>query len=199
MHANTRKRPNSLQQLGKKGQSVRLNYIRRSLITSGALDRLIEQDGLHGMTSNPAIFIANARIACKQHQSIFSGKRWRRLARAGAGARHQRLLRASTGTRNPAYRDVHYVGELTGRVTVSTLPPATLDAFRDHGRVRESLTESVEESARLLALPADQGIVLDTVTGQLLDEAVAAFAEACDRTLSTIHKHLSVSHGTVPH
>jgi len=199
MHANTRKRPNTLRQPGKKGQSVRPDYIRRSLVTSGALDRLIEQDGLRGMTSNPAIFIAiaNARIACKPYQSIFSGKRWQRLARAGA--RHQRLLWAGTGTRNPAYSNVRYVGKLIGRDTVTTLPPATLDAFRDHGRVRESLTESVEESARLLALPVHQGIVLDEVTDQLLDDGVAAFTEACDRTLSAIHKRLSVSHETVPH
>jgi transaldolase len=157
-----------------------------------AIDRLIDrQINQHSLTDaaeiaalKGRIAIANARIAYKQYQSLFSGKRWQRLARAGALP--QRLLWASTGTKNPAYRDVRYVEELIGRDTVNTLPPATLDAFRNHGKVRESLTESVEESARLLALLAHHGIILGEVTDRLLTEGVAAFTNAYDKALAAI-------------
>src|SRR4051794_14212440 len=91
-----------------------------------------EQALLHSLSGKVAI--ANAKLAYQRHREIFAGPRWQALA--GRGARSQRLLWASTGTKNPRYADVIYVEELIGPDTVNTMPPATLDAFRDHGRPR---------------------------------------------------------------
>src|SRR5882762_3081838 len=90
------------------------------------------------------VAIANARLTYKKYQELFGGPRWKALA--SKGAQTQRLLWASTSTKNPKYRDVLYVEELIGADTVDTIPPATFDAFRDHGKVRPSLTENVERS-----------------------------------------------------
>ena len=99
---------------------------------------------LRGLTGKVAI--ANAKLTYQRYQELFSGRRWQALA--DRGAQTQRLLWASTGTKNPNYRDVLYVEELIGPDTVNTIPPATFDAFRDHGRPRASLVEDVESAAR---------------------------------------------------
>ena len=80
------------------------------------------------------VAIANAKLAYRYYQKLYAGERWQRLAQQGAQT--QRLLWASTGTKNKAYSDVLYVEELIGADTVNTMPPATMDAFRDHGRLR---------------------------------------------------------------
>jgi transaldolase/glucose-6-phosphate isomerase len=147
--------------------------------------------GLEALLGKTAI--ANAKIAYRQYQATFSGTRWENLAQAGA--RTQRLLWASTSTKNPDYRDVLYVEELIGSDTVNTLPPATLDAFREHGRVRPSLTESVDEAARIIATLPRYGIDLETVTDRLLDDGVAAFAHAYEQLLATLHDRLSAGQG----
>ena len=117
--------------------------------------------------------IANARLAYRLFQASFSGPRWAALV--ARGARVQRPLWASTSTKNPAYRDVIYVEELIGPDTVNTLPPATLEAFRDHGDVRLSVTEQVTEADRTLAALEAAGISLEAVTDLLLAEGLAAF------------------------
>ena len=94
-----------------------------------------EQGLLRGLTGKVAI--ANAKLTYQRYQELFSSPRWQALA--DRGAQTQRLLWASTGTKNPNYRDVVYVEELIGPDTVNTIPPATFDAFRDHGRPRASL------------------------------------------------------------
>ena len=91
------------------------------------------------------VAIANAKIAYQDYKRLFSGPRWEKLA--AKGAKPQRLLWASTGTKNKDYSDVLYVEELIGPDTVNTVPPATLDAFRDHGKLRDSLEENVEDAA----------------------------------------------------
>src|SRR5213078_5418891 len=88
------------------------------------------------------VAIANAKMAYQDYKRLFSGARWDKLA-AAKGAKPQRLLWASTGTKNKDYRDVLYVEELIGPDTVNTMPPATMEAFRDHGRPRMSLEEDV--------------------------------------------------------
>ena len=108
------------------------------------------------------IAIANAKLAYERYQRMIATPRWRALA--AKGAQPQRLLWASTGTKNPAFRDTLYVEELIGPDTVNTVPPATLDAFRDHGRPRRSLPEDVEEACRALTILADAGISLDAIT-----------------------------------
>ena len=90
------------------------------------------------------VAIANAKLAYQDYKRLFAGARWEKLA--AKGAKPQRLLWASTGTKNKDYRDVLYVEELIGPNTVNTVPPATLDAFRDHGKLRDSLEENIEDA-----------------------------------------------------
>lgn len=120
--------------------------------------------------------IANAKLAYRLFQASFSGARWEALSTLGA--RVQRPLWASTSTKNPAYRDVIYVEELIGPDTVNTLPPATLEAFRDHGEVRQSVTEHVADAERALAALEAQGISLQAVTDTLLAEGLASFEQS---------------------
>jgi transaldolase len=128
--------------------------------------------------------IANAKLAYRIYQDLVAGARWRALA--AKGAQPQRLLWASTSTKNPDYRDVIYVEELVGRDTVNTIPPATLEAFREHGRVRESLVEDLEGARQLLAELDRRGISLAAVTDRLLDEGVKLFADAFDKLLAAV-------------
>ena len=128
--------------------------------------------------------IANAKLAYAHYARLLSGERWKKLA--DAGARPQRLLWASTGTKNPAYGDVLYVEELIGRDTVNTLPPATLEAFRDHGRVRASLAENLPRAGILLADLETSGISLDDVTASLLADGVAQFSDAYEKLLTAL-------------
>jgi transaldolase len=128
--------------------------------------------------------IANAKLAYQNYLEVFGTSRWKALE--AKGAQPQRVLWASTSTKNPEYRDVVYVEELVGRDTVNTLPPATLDAFRDHGRVRASLTEDVDGARRVMGDLSAVGISLDEVTGRLLDEGVQLFAEAYDKLIAAI-------------
>jgi len=130
------------------------------------------------------IAIANAKQAYRRYQTMFGGERWRALA--ASGAQTQRLLWASTSTKDPHYRDVLYVEELIGHDTVNTMPPATLDAFRDHGRVRESLTEDIDSADAVLADLADAGISLEEITDGLVTDGVRLFEEAFDKLLTAV-------------
>ena len=130
------------------------------------------------------VAIANAKLTYERYKEIFSGPRWEALA--SKGARSQRVLWASTSTKNPNYRDVIYIEELIGPDTVNTVPPATLDAFRDHGRPRASLAEDVEGAGATLEDLARAGISLDEVTGQLLREGLEKFAEPFEKLLRAI-------------
>jgi len=122
--------------------------------------------------------IANAKLAYKLFQSRFSGSAWQRLA--AKGARVQRPLWASTSTKNPAYRDVLYVEELVGPDTVNTMPPQTLEAFRDHGETRRSVDENVGEAVQQLAELEALGISMKEVTDKLLGEGLASFSKSFD-------------------
>ena len=128
--------------------------------------------------------IANAKVTYQRYGNIYAGDRWQRLA--AQGAQTQRLLWASTGTKNPAYRDVVYVEELIGPETVNTIPPATYDAYRDHGQVRASLTEDVAAAQAVLAALPDAGVSLTAVTDQLLVEGVQLFVDAFAKLLAVI-------------
>ena len=138
-----------------------------------------EQARLRGLQGKVAV--ANAKAAYQRYGQLFSGARWSALA--GKGAQTQRLLWASTSTKNPCYRDVLYVEELIDADTVNTIPPATLNAFRDHGAPRASLAENVEAANATLATLSQAGISLKAVTGKLLDEGVAQFVEAFENIL----------------
>ena len=130
--------------------------------------------------------IANAKLAYQTYKQLFAGERWKAL-RAN-GARPQRLLWASTGTKNKAYSDTLYVDELIGLDTVNTMPPATLDAFRSHGVLRDSLEENVEDAQRILGDIGRAGISLDAVTDRLVEEGVGLFADATDKLLGAVAK-----------
>jgi transaldolase len=128
--------------------------------------------------------VANAKLAYRRYGELFSSERWRMLLAKGGWP--QRLLWGSTGTKNPAYSDVLYVEELIGFETVNTLPPATLDAFRDHGRPRASLAENVAEAEEVVRTLMAEGISLHEITDQLLAQGVRLFAEAYDKMLGAI-------------
>jgi transaldolase / glucose-6-phosphate isomerase len=132
------------------------------------------------------VAIANAKLTYKKYQELFGGPRWKALA--AKGAQTQRLLWASTSTKNPKYRDVLYVEELIGADTVDTIPPATFDAFRDHGKLRPSLTEDVAGAAKTMENLAKAGISMKEVTQKLLQDGVKLFADAFKTLLDATGK-----------
>ncbi len=132
------------------------------------------------------VAIANAKMAYQIYLEAFSGERWEKLAKKGAQT--QRILWASTGTKNSEYCDVLYIEELIGNDTVNTIPPATWSAFRDHGRLRESLTENVEEAEKTLENLKNAGISLDQATDKLLNDAVRLFVEPYDKMIAAVEK-----------
>jgi transaldolase / glucose-6-phosphate isomerase len=159
-----------------------------------AVDKLIEENTLQ--TDNAGhqhealiglrgkIAIANAKLAYQRYKRLFAGPRWEKLG--AKGARVQRLLWASTGTKNPDYSDVLYVEELVAADTVNTLPPATMEAFRNHGKVRASLEENVDQAKEMMATLDRSGISIDAVTAALVEEGVQLFADAFDKLLGAV-------------
>ena len=128
--------------------------------------------------------VANAKLAYRNYGRIFSGERWERLAAAGAS--RQRCLWASTSTKNPEYRDVMYIEELIGPETVNTMPKETTEAFQDHGVVRLTLEEGLDEARKLFEELAAVGIDYDDVTRVLEEEGVQKFADSFDELLEGI-------------
>jgi transaldolase / glucose-6-phosphate isomerase len=147
------------------------------------LDRLDDADLARRLRGKAAI--ASAKLAYERYQALFSGARWERLA--AAGAKTQRLLWASTSTKNPAFKDTMYVEALIGRDTVNTIPPATMDAFRDHGVVEPDMIERDVAAARvLLAALEEHGISLQKITAELVADGVQQFADAFDKLLGVV-------------
>ena len=132
------------------------------------------------------VAIANGKQTYEKYQEIFGTPRWKALA--AKGAQTQRVLWASTSTKNPAYRDVLYVEELIGPDTVDTIPPATFDAFRDHGKLRQSLTEDLASAHKTMENTAKVGISMKEVTDKLTDDGVRLFSEAFDKLLDAVEK-----------
>ena len=132
------------------------------------------------------VAIANGKLTYQRYLSLFSGPRWAALA--AKGAQTQRVLWASTGTKNPSYSDVLYIEELIGPDTVNTIPPATFDAFRDHGKLRNSLTEDIPAATRTMEDLAKTGVSMKAVTDKLTDDAVQLFNDAFDKLLIAVEK-----------
>lgn len=132
------------------------------------------------------VAIANGKMAYQRYLRIFSGPKWEALAKKGSHV--QRVLWASTSTKNPAYRDVIYIEELIGKDTVNTMPPQTLDAFREHGKLRESLTEDVEGAKKTMDDLAKAGISIKQVTDKLTEDAIKLFSDPFDKLLEAIEK-----------
>ena len=131
------------------------------------------------------VAVANAKLAYARFQEIFGGGAFRRSWRKD-GANVQRPLWASTGTKDKAYSDVLYVEELIGPDTVNTLPPATLEAFQDHGTVARTIDTDVAGARQALADLKAAGIDLDAITKQLEEEGVASFATSFDELLDGV-------------
>jgi len=130
------------------------------------------------------VAVANAKVTYERYRRIHASERWRALA--ARGAQTQRLLWASTSAKDPAYRDVFYVEEVIGPDTVNTVPPATFDAFRDHGFPRPSLTEDVAGAHEALAEVDRFGIDPNLVTDRLLGEGVEALQDAFAGLLAAV-------------
>lgn len=143
-----------------------------------------EQALLRGLQGTVAI--ANAKLAYQRYRRLFSGPRWEALAKRGAMT--QRVLWASTGTKNPTYRDVMYVEELIGPETVNTIPPATFEAFRDHGRPQSRLTEGLEQATDTLRLLERAGLSMKEITDRLLQEGLQLFSDAFDTLLAAVEQ-----------
>lgn len=136
------------------------------------------------------IAIANSKLTYVRYQELFCGPEfqvWR-----DRGVRPQRVLWASTSTKNPEYRDVIYIEELIGPETVNTVPPQTLDAYRDHGEVKSSLTSDLEKAQRDLEALRSLGVELDQITEDLQAEGVAKFAEPFDNLLATLEAKVTI-------
>ncbi len=133
--------------------------------------------------------VANAAVAYRHFLDVFDGPEFAELR--SAGAQEQRLLWASTGTKNPRYSDVLYVESLAAPRTVTTLPPATYDAFRDHGRAEEALAGAMDRAPSVLAGLQSAGVDLGAVTARLEAEGVAAFAQSYRNLLQSLEQKVS--------
>ena len=153
-----------------------------------AVDALLEKIGTpQALALQGKIAVANTKMVYKRFQELFAGERWEKLARRGA--RVQRPLWASTGTKNPKYSDVLYVEELVGPDTINTMPPATMNAFRDHGQVRgDTVMENVNEAEAQLAALKKLGIDLHQVTEKIQEDGVVAFVESLDKLLESLEQ-----------
>lgn len=147
-----------------------------------AVDAALEAAGNTDLRGK--IAIANSKLAYDRFKSLFAGERWAALA--AKGARVQRLLWASTSTKNPHYRETMYVDGLIGPDTVNTVPPATLDALRDHATVARTLDDDVESARAAIARLAELGIDLDTITADLLQDGVKKFADSFAALMQSI-------------
>jgi transaldolase len=161
-------------------------------LVDSLLEKLIKQGGpkadlakkVHGQ-----IAIASAKMAYQIYKDIFSSDRFKKLA--NKGARVQRLLWASTSTKNPDYSDIKYIESLIGRDTINTVPPETIDAYRDHGDPKSTLEQNVEEAAWIMERLPELGISIDEVTQQLEDEGVKKFNEPFDKLMEALTKKSS--------
>jgi transaldolase len=152
------------------------------------VDRALEAIGTaDALALRGAIAIANAKMVYRRFTEIFHGAPFATLRERGG--RVQRPLWASTGVKNPNYRDVLYVEGLIGPDTVTTIPPATLDAFRGHGRVSgATVVEGVDEASAALSKLAELGIDLKAIADELQVDGVAAFAAGYDAVLAGLEQ-----------
>ncbi len=149
------------------------------------VDKLLESIGSTGARAVLGkTAIAYTKLAYDEFRQVFGGKTFARFKEAGC--RLQRPLWASTSTKNPAYPDTLYVDALIGRDTVDTVPPQTLDAFRDHGAVHETVTEDLDGARAVIAAVEKLGISMDRVTQELEDEGITTFADSFTDLLETL-------------
>ncbi len=183
---------NGLERYAKKGNadvgkiaSVASFFISR---IDGAVDAQLDakiKGGAKGIESiKGKVAVANARLAYQRYKELFSSARWKALA--AKGAQTQRLLWASTGTKNPAYSDVYYVETLIGADTVNTMPPATMAAFRDHGKAKLAIEDDIPGAKKTMADLDAAGVSIKAITDKLVVDAVQLFADAADKLLEVV-------------
>jgi len=149
-----------------------------------------EREELQSLMGKAAI--ANAKHAYRLFREQFSGARFK--AFAAKGARVQRPLWGSTSTKNPAYPDLLYVEALVGPDTVDTMPPQTIDAFRDHGKVNpRAVMEGLDEADAVITRLARAGISIDDVTQRVLDAGVTSFSDSYHQLLAAIERRLKAA------
>jgi transaldolase len=134
------------------------------------------------------VAIANAKQTYRRYLQIFSTPRWKALA--DKGAQTQRVLWASTGTKNPKYSDILYVEELIGPDTVNTVPPATLDAYRDHGNPRRTLDQGLDAADTTMRKLEESGISMKAITDQLVEDGVKSFDASFQELLAAVGARL---------
>ena len=144
-------------------------------------NRKQELDGLRGKAA-----VANAKLAYRLFQNEIASPRWKKLADKGASV--QRPLWASTSTKNPAYRDVMYVEQLIGPDSVNTMPPQTIDAFRDHGVVARTVDAGVDDAQHVIETLRREGISIESVTDKLLVDGIASFQKSFDELIAGLQK-----------
>lgn len=154
------------------------------------IDNLLEEAGNESLKGK--IAIANGKVVYQRYQEIFEGAEFADLAEAGATP--QRVLWASTSTKDPTYPDTLYIDELIGANTVNTMPPKTIDAFRDHGTVETTLTKDVDEAQAQLDELEKVGISLKQATEELQDEGVDKFIASFDELMETLEKKIESYH-----
>jgi len=161
------------------------------------VDKALEDNGSpEALNLRGKIAIANSKIAYRRFKELFSGERWERLVQRGA--RVQRILWASTSTKNPSYLDVRYIEELIGQDTVNTIPPATINAFRDHGIAQATLGSGVENAEISLKKMSKLGIDLDALTEKLQVDGLKSFSDSFDTLLGALEKkRTGILHGQV--
>ena len=178
---------NGLNKRDAAGQSVaRIASVASFFISriDASVDAELKQCGAAGDALQGKIAIANAQLAYQHYLTLITDDAWQRLA--AAGAQPQRLLWASTSTKSPNYSDVLYIEELIGVDTVNTVPPATLDAFRDHGVARAALPGDMADARSKLEQLAATGVSLDNITAALLEDGIKQFADAFSELLTAV-------------
>jgi transaldolase/glucose-6-phosphate isomerase len=168
-----------------------------SLIDGKLADRIkksnsaSEQTELRGLQGKVAV--ANAKMAYEIYKRVFGGPRWKSLA--AKGAQTQRVLWASTSTKNPAYPDTMYVDDLIGPDTVNTIPPATLDAFREHGHPKLTLETDLDGAHETMQTLEKVGVSMKAATDELTADGVKQFADAFDKLLAAVKESVAKSAG----
>jgi transaldolase len=159
-------------------------------LVDSLLEKLIKQGGPKAdlaKTVQGQVAIASAKMAYQIYKDIFGSDRFKKLVAKDACV--QRLLWASTSTKNPDYSDVKYIESLIGPDTINTVPPETIDAYRDHGNPKSSLEQDVEEASWIMERLPELGINIDKVTQQLEDEGVKKFNAPFDKLMEALAQH----------
>ncbi len=153
-----------------------------------SLDKMLEERGETELCGK--FGVANCKLAYKYYQELYGSPRWKKLE--ANGARPQRLLWASTGTKNKLYSNTLYVDELIGYNTVNTIPPATLDAFIDHGVVEQKITSEIDKAEEAFEKLKKLGIAIDAVTDKLQLDGIKAFVDSFNGLLNTLSDKINL-------